>query len=46
MKVQAAPVTAFGGAAEQNVNYDGGSNPNNGIFTINNTRKKLAGVGA
>ena len=46
VKVQAAPVTAFGGAAEQNVNYDGGSNPNNGIFTINNTRKKLAGVGA
>lgn len=46
VKVQAAPVTAFSGAAEQNVNYDGGSNPNNGIFTINNTRKKLAGVGA
>lgn len=46
VKVQAAPVTAFGGAAEQNVNYDGGNNSNNGIFTINNTRKKLAGVGA
>ena len=46
VKVQAAPVTAFSGATEQNVNYDGGSNPNNGIFTINNTRKKLAGVGA
>jgi hypothetical protein len=46
VKVQAAPVTAFSGAAEQNVNYDGGNNSNNGIFTINNTRKKLAGVGA
>lgn len=46
VKVQAAPVTAFSGATEKNVNYDGGNNSNNGIFTINNTRKKLAGVGA
>lgn len=47
VKVKAAPITAFNGATRQDVAVDEGDNtPTNGIFTINDTRRKLAGAGA
>ena len=47
VKVKAAPITAFSGATNQNINADNGNNsPTNGVFTIGDTRKKLAGAGA
>lgn len=47
VKVKAAPITAFNGATKQNMAFDEGkTSPTNGIFTINDTRRKLAGAGA
>ena len=47
VEVKAAPITAFGGPTRQNVAASSGDNgANAGIFTINDTRRRLAGAGA
>lgn len=44
-QVKAAPITAFDGPTKQNVGYDGG-NSSQGVFTLGNTRRRLAGTEA
>ncbi len=45
VQVKAAPITAFDGPTKQNVGYDGG-NSSQGVFTLGNTRRRLAGTEA
>ena len=47
VEVKAAPITAFSGATKQNVTAtEGNQGGGAGIFTLGDTRRKLAGAGA